>query len=112
RGFTGFCRFARVWRWASSGSAAGKMLVGSWQNLGCTKRFGMIGKFFAERGNLFGCDRAGAVAPFGSLVAHDVGDLFISQSFVPRLHHSGAELLAFNGDRTLQAFEDDHGHTS
>src|SRR5439155_376213 len=72
----------------------------------------MIGQLFAQRGNLFGCERAGAVAPFASLVSHDIGNLFVSQSFVPRLHDSGAVLLAFNFNRALQTFEYYHAHAS
>src|SRR5438067_835195 len=72
----------------------------------------MIGQLFAQRGNLFGCERAGAVAPFTSLVSHDIGNLFVSQSFVPRLHDSGAVLLAFNFTWALQTFEYFHAQAS
>src|SRR5438094_8740933 len=72
----------------------------------------MIGQLFAQRGNLFGCERAGAVAPFASLVSHDIGNLFVSQSFVPRLHDSGAVLLAFNFNRALQTVEYYDAHAS
>ena len=39
------------------------------------------------------CDRSAGVPPLLTNVGHNVGDLLIGQSFLPRLHHRGAELL-------------------
>src|SRR6266566_5642549 len=72
----------------------------------------MIGQLFTQRGNLLGSDWAGAVAPFTPLVRENVGNLLVSQCFVPGLHHRIAEFLAFHGDRTLQTLEDNHGRPS
>src|SRR6266566_6149729 len=69
----------------------------------------MIGQLFAQRGNLLGSDWAGAVAPFTPLVRENVGNLLVSQCFVPWLHHRIAEFLALHGDWTLQTLEDNHG---
>src|SRR5207245_6555275 len=70
----------------------------------------MVGQLFAQTGNLFGCDRACAIAPLAPLVRHDVRDLFVSQRFVPWLHHRRAILLPFHFHWALQAFKHDHAH--
>src|SRR5438067_3905262 len=72
----------------------------------------MIGQLFAQPRNLFGCNRAGTVPPLTSFVSKNVGDLLVGQCFVPRLHHRGAELLSFHGDRTLQTLEHNHGRSA
>src|SRR6266487_4717670 len=72
----------------------------------------MVGQLFAQSGNLFGCDWACAIAPLAPLVGHDVRDLFVSQSFVPWLHHRRAILLPFHFHWALQAFKHDHAHAS
>src|SRR5437867_13197914 len=72
----------------------------------------MIRQFFSERGNLFGCDGTGAVPPVASLVRKNVGNFLVGQCFVPGLHHRRAVLLAFNFDRALQTFEDNHSRAT
>src|SRR6266567_995071 len=71
----------------------------------------MIGQFFTQRGNLLGSHRAGAVAPLTPLVRENVGNLLVSQCFVPGLHHRSAEFLAFHCNWALQTFEDNHRRT-
>src|SRR6266566_4376583 len=68
----------------------------------------MIGQLFAQRGDLFGRDRAGTVSPLASLVRENVGNLLVGQCFVPGLHHRAAKFLAFDCDRALQTLEDNH----
>src|SRR6266481_2987415 len=68
----------------------------------------MTGEFLAKRGDLFSCDRTGAVAPLAALVCENVGNFLVGQSIVPRLHNGCAVFLAFNFYRTLQAFKNNH----
>src|SRR6266436_2686572 len=69
----------------------------------------MVGQLFAQSSNLFGRNRTGTVPPLAPLIRENVRDLLVGQRFVPRLHHRGAELLSFHGDRTLQTLENNHG---
>src|SRR5438034_3823134 len=68
----------------------------------------MTRQLFAERGNLFGRDRAGTVAPLAPLVRENVSNFLVGQGFVPWLHDRGAEFLAFDRDWTLQTLHDNH----
>src|SRR5947207_15618996 len=72
----------------------------------------MTCEFLAQTGNLRRGDRTAFVPPLLANVSENVGDLRVGQRFVPRLHHGGAELLAFHRHGTLQAFEDDHPDAS
>src|SRR6266436_8480405 len=68
----------------------------------------MVRQFFAQTRDLFGSYRTGAVPPLAPFVSQNVGNFLIGQCFVPRLHDRTAEFLAFNRDRSLQTFENDH----
>src|SRR6266705_2920951 len=68
----------------------------------------MTGEFFAQRGDLFGGDRAGVVAPVTAFIGQDVGDFLVGQCFVPWLHDGAPVLLAFDFHGALQAFEHNH----
>src|SRR6266404_1985485 len=71
----------------------------------------MVREFFAQRSDLLGGDGTGLVSPLASFIRENVGDLFIGQCFVPRLHHCCAKLLAFHFDWALQTFENNHRRT-
>src|SRR5438132_3515289 len=104
-----FCRFARFRR---RGFTAGKVSVGRHgQYVGFSKRLWMIGKLFAQGGNLFGRYRATVVSPLTAFVSENVGNFLVGQRFVPWLHHCGPKFLAFDGDWTLQPLEHNHGRS-
>ena len=68
----------------------------------------MTSQFFAQRGDLLGCNRTPIVAPLAPLVREDVGNFLVGQCFIPRLHHCSAEFLAFYRDWALQTLKDNH----
>ncbi len=68
----------------------------------------MIGKFFAQSGDLFFGHGTPGIAPRLSLISEDVGNFLVPQT-LPGLHDRAAELLSLHRDRTLQALHHNHG---
>src|SRR5439155_14889514 len=59
-------------------------------------------------GNSFRRNGPGDVTPFLPDVGQDISDFLIGQSFIPRLHHRGAEVTTLDSERALQSFEHNH----
>ena len=82
--------------------ASREIFVRSSMQIGFGERSRMAGEFLAEGCDLFFRNRAAVVSPLLSLIAKNVGNLLVTQTF-PGLHDGGAVLLSLDRDRTLQA---------
>src|SRR6476469_840320 len=72
----------------------------------------MARQFLPQSRDLRGGNRSALVPPLLANVGENVGDLRVSQRFVPRLHDGCPKLHALYRDRALQSFEHDHGRTA